>query len=934
MENQDRYLFMKIKSLILSILFIVGFLFGGVTGKVVGIITDKNTGDPLVGCNILIEGSSLGAATDMDGNYIILNIPPGTYTVKAMMIGYATSKVTNVIVRSDLTTTINVSMKEEALEGEEVTVVAERPLITKDLTASTAIVDGAMIDQLPVTEISDVLELQAGFVQGHLRGGRSGEVAYWVDGVPMTDVFDGGTIVDVNKNTVSEMQVISGAFNAEYGQAMSGIVNIVTKDGSDKFQGSATLYGGDFLTGKSNLFMNADQFNPLTTNNIDINLEGPILPGKLFFNLTGRTVYYQGIHEGQRRFNPHNVSYRDETDEFHLYRFHVENGDTLYPGRGDNAFVPMNWNKKLYLQGKLIYKFSPFTKLKYTLINDDVTYQDYDRMYRYNPDGNLTRFRVGQTHLLNLNHSFNGNNFISVGLTRFNKSYNHQTYSKGHWDKYVHPKLLNTQPYSFLTGGTNPSVFSRQTGTTTLKADLTSQLNKQHQLKTGIELRSHSLSYEDYSLRPPDGKASFNELEDDPFLINPQRLPDSTIYSSTYQFKPFEASGYIQDKIEFNELIINVGFRIDYFNPKGRILSDPTDPSINNPIRPENIYNDTNENGVRDMGESGVSLAERESYWYKNTSPKWKISPRFGASFPFSTTGVIHFSYGHFFQVPRFEMLYMNPDFDLGQGTGNIGVIGNSDLRPEKTVQGELGIQQQISYNIALDLTAYFRDIRDLTGTRSKQIDLFGGSASYSKLVNSDFAYVRGVVMSLSMRETNGLSGNLDYTFQIAKGSASDPQQARNAIAGGSLPEIQLIPLNWDQRHTVNLSAAYNKNNWGLSAIAQVGSGLPYTPLSTEDISSLVQNSGKKPFTWNVDFKAFYSPLKNATIFLRVENVFDHLNQHAVYDDSGKADFTRWENIAKNQNTEEAVNTIESWFRNETFYSSPLRIEFGVTYGF
>jgi outer membrane receptor protein involved in Fe transport len=925
---------MKIKTWILSILLTCGYLYGGVTGKVVGVITDEKTGNPLIGCNIILQGTSLGAATDLDGAYIILNIPPGTYTVKTLMIGYASSNITNVIVRSDLTTTIDVSMKEETIEGEEVTVVAKRPLITKDLTASTAIVDGDMIDQLPVTEISEILELQAGFVQGHLRGGRSGEVAYWIDGVPMTDVFDGGTIVDVNKNTVSEMQVISGAFNAEYGQAMSGIVNIVTKDGSDNFKGSATLYGGDFLTGKSGLFLNANKFNPMTTNNIDINIEGPIIPEKLFFNLTGRTIYYQGIHEGQRRFNPHNVSYRDNTDEFQLYRFNIENGDTLYPGKGDNAYVPMNWNKKLYLQGKLIYKFSPFTKLKYALINDDVTYQDYDRMYRYNPDGNLTRFRLGKTHLLNLNHSFSGKTFVSVGFTRFNKSYNHQTYAKDQWDKYVHPKLLNTQPYSFLTGGTNPSVFSRQTSTTTLKIDLTSQMNKQHQVKTGIDFRFHQLSYVDYSLRPPDEKASFNELIDDPFLINPQRLPDSTIYSSSYQFNPFEAGAYLQDKIEFNELIINVGFRVDYFNPKGEILSDPTDPSINNPIRPENIYTDLNENGVRDVGEPSVTLSDRKAYWFKQTSPKWKISPRFGASFPFSTTGVVHFSYGHFFQVPRFQLLYMNPDFDLGQGTGNIGVIGNSDLRPEKTVQGELGIQLSITSNIVMDLTAYFRDIRDLTGTRSKEIDLFGGSASYNKLVNSDFAYVRGVIMSISMRETNGLSGNLDYTFQIAKGSASDPQQARNAIAGGSLPEIQLIPLNWDQRHTVNLSAAYNRKNWGMSAIAQIGSGLPYTPLSTEDISSLVQNSGKKPITWNVDFKGFYTPFKNATLFIRVENVFDYLNQHGVYDDSGKADFTRWENIAKSQNTDEAVNTIHSWFNNETFYSMPRRIEFGVTYGF
>jgi outer membrane receptor protein involved in Fe transport len=276
----------------------------------------------------------------------------------------------------------------------------------------------------------------------------------------------------------------------------------------------------------------------------------------------------------------------------------------------------------------------------------------------------------------------------------------------------------------------------------------------------------------------------------------------------------------------------------------------------------------------------------------------------------------------------------MNPDFDLGQGTGNIGVVGNADLRPEKTIQGELGLQQQITNNMAIDITAYFRDIRDLAGTRSDEISLFGGSASYNKLENSDFAYIRGLVFSLQMRKTKGFSGNLDYTFQIAKGSASDPQQARNAIAGGSLPEIQLIPLDWDQRNTLNLSLAYDKKRWGISGIYQLGSGLPYTPLSSEDISSFVQNSGKKPLTWNVDLKGYFILRDQMTLFVRANNVFDVLNQYTVYDDSGSADYTRWQKIAEMQNTGEYVNSISDWFKNETFYSNPRRIEIGLTYVF
>jgi hypothetical protein len=106
---------MKIKTWILSILLTCGYLYGGVTGKVAGVITNQKTGNPLIGCNIILQGTSLGAATDLDGAYFILNIPPGTYTVKTLMIGYASSNITNVIVRSDFTTTINVSMKDLAM---------------------------------------------------------------------------------------------------------------------------------------------------------------------------------------------------------------------------------------------------------------------------------------------------------------------------------------------------------------------------------------------------------------------------------------------------------------------------------------------------------------------------------------------------------------------------------------------------------------------------------------------------------------------------------------------------------------------------------------------------------------------------------------------------------------------------------------------------
>ena len=151
------------------------FLFAGSTGKIAGIVKDKSTGDVLIGVNITLEGTTLGASTDIDGTFIILNVPPGTYVVDAQYIGYSNTITKNVQVNIDLTTELDITLQEEALEMKEaVTVVAQQDLVTKDLTASTATVNSERIDALPVTEISEVLELQAGYVDGHARGGRKG----------------------------------------------------------------------------------------------------------------------------------------------------------------------------------------------------------------------------------------------------------------------------------------------------------------------------------------------------------------------------------------------------------------------------------------------------------------------------------------------------------------------------------------------------------------------------------------------------------------------------------------------------------------------------------------------------------------------------------------------------------------------------------------
>jgi outer membrane receptor for ferrienterochelin and colicin len=346
------------------------------------------------------------------------------------------------------------------------------------------------------------------------------------------------------------------------------------------------------------------------------------------------------------------------------------------------------------------------------------------------------------------------------------------------------------------------------------------------------------------------------------------------------------------------------------------------DPNIYSPLKSEN---------------QAKSLEERQTYWYRDAKPKWQISPRIGGSFPITAQGMVHFSFGYFFQIPRFERLYENPDFKLAAGTGNVGIVGNADLEPEQTINAEIGVQQQLTDDIAIDATGYLRDIRNLTGTNNQEILIFGGSAKYSKYTNSDFGFVRGIVLTLTKRFSAGLSATVDYTYQVARGSASDPAQARNALASGSLPEVQLTPLNWDQRNTLNVTASYAGSEWGASFIMQYGSGAPYTPRAQEDITTLLTNSQTKPSYLNVDLQGYYQfrfdPLR-FVIFARVFNLLDTRNEPSVWDDTGRAGYTTDYARAALTNPRQRVNSLEDYYRRPTYFSEPRRIEIGLNVEF
>jgi len=919
--------------LVILIIIISNFLLYGQTGKISGQVVEKDNDEPVPFANIILLGGTIGAAADLNGNYTILNIPPGRYSIKASAVGYNTQTYQNVHVSMDLTTQLDFELTSKSVElDQDVIIIAKRDIVTKDLTSSTAIVNSEDLLALPVTELREVLQLQAGVVGESVRGGRTGEVLYTIDGVSVSDAYNNSPVVMVNISAIRELQFVSGAFNAEYGKALSGVVNLATKDGNNDFNGSATFFFGDNISNHTNIFRGVNEIDPLAILNGEVSFNGPVIKDLLYFFINARYVYRDGYYYGKRLYNPWDITKVVNPDGIGAERYDIQQ-------TGNDELIPMNFNESLNFHGRLTFLPLPSIKLSVTSLYNKERFKTYDHNYVFNPDGDFKRFQWASANILSFTHTLGSTTFYRFNVSYYYKNYNHYVYEDPHDSRYTHSKLLTQAPTespSFFTGGTKNGRFDRHTSSLGFKFDITSQVNDYNQIKAGVEYNINKLGFKQLSLlqwKDKNGNGLYDadeegvedpQLSGDPFILT--KIPDpnnpnENLAITDFNNSPTEFSVYIQDKIEFSDMIINVGVRLDYFSPDGKILSDPLDPDIYRPRRQENINN---------------TIEERRIYWYKDATDKYKISPRIGLAFPITATGVVHFSYGHFYQIPKYSLLYTNPEYKFGYGTGNLGIVGNPNLKPEETISGEIGLQQAIFKNVVVDVTAYFRDIRNLTGTRADEIYLYGGAGKYSQYVNSDFGFVKGLVFTLDKRFENNWSAKIDYTLQFAKGNASDPNETRNQLASGQQPEVQLVPLAWDQTHTLNISLNYsNPLHWGASILFQYGSGFPYTPSQSMTLSKLLTNSEKKPYTLNTIIRFYYDFLISAklrlSLFARIYNVFDIKNQLNVYSDSGTADFTIDEYYRNRDDNPDIINSVDEYYRNPTYYTEPRRVELGLS---
>jgi len=961
-------------------------LYAGTTGKLVGRVTAQGTGEPLIGANVMIDGTVLGAATDIDGNYYILQIPPGSYSVRFTMIGYQSLIINQARMKVDLTTSLNGELLESAVGLEEVVVQADRAMIQTDVTYSQANISSEEVDMLPVEEFEDVLALQAGVVvtggEIHVRGGRGGEISYMIDGISVTDPYNSGVAVEIENNAIQELQFISGTFNAEYGQAMSGIVNIVTKDGDYlRYSGNISLSQGGYNSGHTDIFPQLSRLNLNNISDFKANLEGPILPGKISFFTSGRIKKDDGYLYGQRIFHPNSYMWSDSSNLF-LIDPEIGLGNDLVPNSEDwdfanyqdslktlieglrksDAFdwVPMNWHSQTTLQGKLSWRITPYIKMSFNRMYSDTKSQSYSQAYRWNPDGRQNKFKTRLGDLIRVDWSISQSTFANVMYSRtenhtrrhlsddpdFYKKINNNLMEEderyGILDSntyYVNPNIFDyATANNFFVGGQSMDVYSRKSIVQTVKAEITSQINQEHQLKSGIELRKTNITLSDLTVHLSSNTGY------QPIYYAQLLTPNHDSFGPEGR-NPVELSGYLQDKIEQEQMVVNLGIRFDYFNPKWKILNDSEDPNYLYPLKPINTWFDldgdlsisedemvdSNLKGDSDRLESNANGVP----WFQDVEAKIQISPRFALAFPITEKGYMHFSYGHFFQNPNFSYIYDNPEFEVPAASGISNTMGNANMEPQRTTQYEVGFSQQIGRDIGIEVTGYFKDIRNLNATEIKKTFIAGDR--YGLYVNKDHANSRGITMAISKRSLQKFSGNLDYTYSISEGNSSDPTAAFFDEASDIEPEKMLVSLDWDQRHTLNGTMTYHHTKTsGISGVFSYGSGFPYTTEFAGNRTAF-ENNGIKPPTYNFDIRAFYKFALSSKIIvsahMNIYNVFNTLNELTVYNDTGRATYSLLPNYTP-EYSGPALNTLDEYLVQPNYYSSPRQFKFGLSFSF
>ncbi|MCF6268146.1 MAG: TonB-dependent receptor [Melioribacteraceae bacterium] len=888
------------RKLILYILLFSSTLIFSQTGKLQGLVVDKTNGNtPLPGVNLLLDGTYYGAATDFDGNYIIDKISPGTYTVTVTFIGFKAMKFTGIEIIANRTTQLNVDMEETSLTiGQDVVIIGDKPMLDVEDTQSKSTISREDIENAVIENIKDIVTQQAGVIKSdnaiHIRGGRAYESAYLLDGVSVQDPLSGtGFGLEMSANAIEEVEVITGGFNAEYGQATSGIINVRTREGRDKYSGSVAYKRDNFGNGETsnNVFnveiaeANLSGPEPITT--YILPAIGLQIPGKLTFFGS----FYMGLTDGITQ------------------GYYKKTANQLYSSTfGGTSFAPKASNTWFWM-GKLTYGITPTKKLTYSYsqsvninqnsqsLQSNLEYVEPSPGYQYpfqkNLDSANTFTHQNNFHNISWVHTVNQNTFYELRATKFFSNLRADANGKYYYD-YTERKDIITFPIEYYnldrdTIGVIPGDGFWDVGNPTtwrdhyideisLKGDLTSFFDEKNKFKAGFNISFQEMQVIDI-YKPWIGELGLN--------------------NDVYKVYPTVGAFYAQDNVNFSGMILNVGMRLDYWFP-GKYIDD----AVKNPdvvTIPDQIRDDYYE----------------DSYsWFNGRRFKMRLSPRIGISHPVSDFQTLFFSYGHFSKWPRPEYVYakMSPS----NAQSSFQKFGNPNLNPETTVAYELGIKTQFSTNDVLTVTAYYKDIFDYVSTRTAKIQSARfTSQSYITYANLDYARSRGIEIEYKKRIGKWFTGLFSFSYATITGKSSSADEGVLILRGDLDESIKETYMGWDR--PITTFATFNfyipkgeplfgfapgildDYNFYIRLFYQ--SGKRYTKYSFTgqydtdgrpeyfyDRDNRYESIGQNWFWIDVNFeKSFEFGKTSLTFIIEINNILDWQNSTTINPTTGKA---------------------------------------------
>jgi outer membrane receptor protein involved in Fe transport len=870
-------------------------------------------GSGLPGVNVIIEGTYYGASTDNEGYFEVRNVSPGTYTLKVSMIGFKEIKQTGVRVTVGERTETNFQLEETVLAfGQDVVVLGEEPLFNIEETSSKKTVSSIEIQAEVVESVRDIIATQVGVTKTdneiHIRGGRSHENAYLVDGISVQDPLSGtGFGLELSTDVIKEMEIITGGFNAEYGQAMSGIVHVRTKDGADEFAGSVSykrdhfggISPGTFLIG--NLSDESD--NSFNSDILNVSLSGPEPLTRMILPALGIRI------PGELSFFANGYMLLSDTylgssaNQLYSSSFH---GDEFAP-RQQNSWsglfkltYKMTPTMKLTLSGNQSLSINQNTQSLQTNLEFVEPGPGYPYEYQKNLDNFNTFTHINKQFVATWLHTLNNKTFYEFKYARF---FSHLRSDVGgkHWSEMEEPQDIVTLPIQYFYNSDSSIVsilpgdgfWDFGDGETwhdhyieehTFKLDATRHTESgTHEFKFGIETSFAEMQLVDI-FRPWFGGLGLN--------------------NDAYRVTPAYGSFYAQDQLRFKGLIANLGLRYDYWFP-GKYVEDA--------IENEDIATITAATRQQFLDGTGNFFGRR----YRS-----RLSPRIGLSFPISDNQMLFFSYGHFSKRPKPQFVYAKLGSNSSKST--FQKFGNPNLTYETTVAYEFGIRHKFTEDDVLTLTAFYRDIFDYVTTVN-----FGGTGrlsgrSFTTYLNLDYARSRGIELEYKTRMSRLISGGVSGSYSIATGKSSNPDDAF-LVAQGSLNEKPITEdlLIWDRPWQVSATVNFNADrkmkpeifglglptDWNLNFRLFAQAGKRYTPQFstglflpdgrpdyTDDLDqngepdNLYGSLAQHWFWINMSFEKYFRLLGLQYVFsVEVENLTDRKNAQIINPVTGSA---------------------------------------------